>query len=88
MGMMDTHDSENPTPDKADTRVTYVPLKPIVIDQFAQDACKHLAEHDPTFGDPEVVSGLAAFLNTIAEIVAKRLNEGHSDLLDTDNERL
>jgi hypothetical protein len=73
--------------DRVNKQVTYVPLKPTVIDQFAQDACNHLAEHDVSFADPEVVSGLAAFLNTIAEIVAKRLNEGHSDLLDTANKQ-
>lgn len=81
--MMSGNHSEDSPVEKHTKRVIYIPLKPSIVDRFAQDACKHLAVHDPMIADPEVISGFAAFLNLLAEIVAKRLNEGHDDLLDT-----
>lgn len=62
----------------------YVPPDPHKVDQLAQDACMQLAESEPVYADPNVIGGLAAFLNVVAVIIAKGLNKGSDELLKSD----
>lgn len=57
-------------------RVEYVPPKPGAVRAFARRVCKRLAEqmNDPSFLEPHVVQGLAAFLQLAARAKAKHLN--------------
>jgi len=55
--------------------VTYIPPASTVVNQLARDTCKQLAERGSSgFDEPEVIQGLADFLNFAAELTAKLLN--------------
>lgn len=57
-------------------RVEYIPPNSGAIRAFARRVCKRLAEKmdDPSFLEPHVVQGLAAFLQIAARAKAKHLN--------------
>lgn len=62
---------------------TYVPPDSKLIQQFAREACLQLTQKgNPAFSNPEVISGLANYLNFTAQLIAKYLNGGHHELLD------
>jgi hypothetical protein len=64
-------------------RVIHQPPAREIIAQFARDACQKLSQQgDPSFEDPDVAMGLADFLNLIANILAKNLNETEDNLID------
>jgi hypothetical protein len=63
--------------DKPARNIEYVPPKSNAIRAFARSVCKALADrrNDPTFLEPHVVQGLAAFLQIAAQATAKHLNK-------------
>jgi hypothetical protein len=62
-------------------QVEYVPPDPQVIRAYAYGVCAELKDRNPAYADPEIVSGLAAFLDFIAQTTAKYLNQGHKEYL-------
>ena len=52
----------------------YVPPSQDTLDEVARNVCKKLSESDPSFSDPDVVYGFAAFLNAVARLHASHLN--------------
>jgi hypothetical protein len=69
-----------------DRKVVYYPPSEQLINRFAREVCTQLAQNgNDVYIKPEVVSGFAQFLNVIAQITAKCLNEDHTDLLDSLN---
>ena len=63
--------------------ITYIPPAAAVFDKLAREACRVLAEQNEyAFNDPEVMQGLADYLQLVAELTAKYLNKGHYELLD------
>jgi hypothetical protein len=68
-------------------RVIYVPPSKNCIKSFARDVCSRLADdRDPGLNDPEIVNGLADFLEVIARIEAKRLSDPEEPLGEFDND--
>lgn len=66
-----------------DQCVTYYSPSNKIISQYARDVCQQLAERgEPEFNNPDVIDGFAAFLNVIAQVGSKYLNDGH-ELLDS-----
>ena len=61
----------------------YVPPEAKLIDEFAQRVYSCFVEegHLPT-NDPRVAAEFADFLNFVAYLVAKQLNQGQYDVLD------
>lgn len=56
------------------TRVEYFPPPADVIDRFAHEVCKRLAEHDASFADHEVEWGFANFVKVVAQAEANNRN--------------
>lgn len=67
--------------------VTYYPPDAKTIKEYARQVCQELGlKGNANFLHPDVINGLADYLNFSAELIAKLLNEGHDELLDTSNE--
>jgi hypothetical protein len=67
------------SPQSASTRlVTYEPPSPETLERFAHDVCRELG---PDYTAPEVVHGLAHFLNVVAQAHTKQLNRQHDEAL-------
>lgn len=58
-------------------QIKYVPPKSAAVRAFARSICKELAarRNDPTFLEPHVIQGLAAFLQIAAQVTARHLNK-------------
>lgn len=56
----------------SDPEVLYSPPAPETLDAFAWQVCRQLGE---SYAEPEVVRGLAAFIQVAAQIQAKQLNK-------------
>lgn len=58
-------------------RIEYVPPKSGAIRAFARCVCQRLADrrNDPTFLEPHVIQGFAAFLQIAAQATARHLNK-------------
>ncbi len=56
-------------------RIVYYPPSRQAVQEFARKVCERLGERDASFLAPEVVSGLAKFIELAAKITAKHLNE-------------
>ncbi len=67
--------------------IEYIAPPPEVLEQVARGVCQKMAESDPSFNQPDVVYGFAAFLSVVARMHASRLNKlqsgGEPDSLDT-----
>jgi hypothetical protein len=55
-------------------RVEHVAPGPEVFERVAENLCRDLSVSDSNFGRPEVVSGIAVFLNVVARMYANHLN--------------
>lgn len=67
--------------------ITYYPPDAKTIKQFARQVCQELGlQGNTAYTHPDVINGLADYLNFSAEVIAKLLNEGHDELLDTKKE--
>jgi hypothetical protein len=66
---------------KPKRQVEFVPPDPMVIKEYAYTVCAELAQKNPVYSNLEVVSGLASFLNFIAQTSAKYLNSDHQEYL-------
>jgi hypothetical protein len=56
--------------------VEYLPPDPKLVDQYAQEVCGQLVQSGNTAcNDPEVVRGFAAFLNFVADVLARQLTK-------------
>ena len=72
---------------RRNTRRLYVVPEAQVVERLARDVCVRLAQAgDVSFNDPDVITGLADFLNLMARILAKQLNEGRCEFLDANGE--
>jgi hypothetical protein len=71
----------------SERQIVYVAPAPEVLEQVARGVCQKLAESDPSFKEPDVVYGFAAFLSVVARMHANRLNKlkssGSSHSLDS-----
>jgi hypothetical protein len=65
--------------------VEYVPPTPDMIDAVARNVCRKLADSDPSFNEPDVVYGFAAFLSAVAKMHANHLNK-RTDLMSLDTD--
>lgn len=62
--------------------VLYTPPDPALVNTFAREVCTHLAlQGNPAFAHPDVIHGLADYLNFTADLIARRINEGHHDFI-------
>lgn len=53
----------------------YIPPSPIVVDKYVNDVTMRLQEQGHRgCDDPDVIQGLASFLNMVALVTAKNLN--------------
>jgi hypothetical protein len=59
----------------------YVPPDTAVIKEFAYLVCTHLEEKNTHPTRQEIASGLAGFVNFVAQASAKYLNKGHKSYL-------
>jgi hypothetical protein len=68
-------------------QVTYYPPDAKTIKEYARQVCQELGlKGNADYVRPDVINGLADYLNFSAELIAKLLNEGHDELLDTTGE--
>lgn len=60
----------------SERHIIYEPPTAESIRRFAREVGAHLAQglNDVRYADPAVIDGLAAFLKTVGDILAKRLN--------------
>lgn len=66
-----------PARDSPDHSVEYVPPKSEAIRAFARKVCEELAirTNDPIYIQPEVIRGLAGFLEIALRVQSRRLND-------------
>lgn len=58
-----------------DRKITYHPPEPMLIDRFASNVCRAMAERGgESTVDPEVVSGFSSFIKLVAKVKSKELN--------------
>ena len=71
----------------SDRPVVYVGPDKEVIRRYSEDVCKHLAElsGNNSYLEPDVVGGLAEYLDFLAGLTAKNVNRGCYELLDNVN---
>jgi hypothetical protein len=69
-------------------RTIYVPPDRDTIYAMAKDVCARMAEEsgDPSYNDPETITGLADFIGIVAKMKANALNRGSAvDQAKTDS---